>query len=329
MAALGAALTPDGLFYVRNHFPVPDTSAMDWQLLVDLWPGERPARAWSLAELHALPPHAVTVTLECAGNGRTTLEPPPEGTPWAFGAVSTAVFAGTSLRNLLGGDALRGKTVELLFLGADTGKVPTGETIRYGRSLSPEVALHPDTILAWEMNGQPLAPEHGQPLRLVVPRWYGVASVKWLNEIRAQDVPYEGYYQTTQYLYNGQEGVADGTPVTTMRVRSVIATPQEGQTLGREPQEICGSAWCGDAAVATVEVSADGGATWQTAELEPPHSDYAAAVWRLAWTPPHAGEFVLVARAGDADGRTQPLEQVWSEQGYGNNIAHRVTVRVD
>lgn len=327
MPVLDAPLTPDGLFYVRSHFAVPDVDPDRWRLLVDLYPGRQAARQFTLADLRAMAQHTVTVTLECAGNGRTTLDPAPAGTPWAFGAVSTAAFTGTAVRNLLDGD-LPSETAELLFLGADTGSIPTGETIRFGRSLTPDVALHPDTIVAWEMNGRPLPLEHGSPLRLVVPRWYGVASVKWLDEIRTLDAPYEGYFQTTQYLYNGQDGLPDGTAVTTMRVRSVIASPVSGQTVGMEPQVISGSAWSGDAPVARVEVSTDGGESWQTAVLDEPVSAYGSAVWRLNWTPAGVGDYELVARATDAHGNTQPLEQVWTEQGYGNNSVHRVRVSV-
>ncbi len=230
MSALAQPLTPDGLFYVRSHFPVPDIDPAAWRLRVDLQPGKRLPLDLSLASLQAFPRHSVTVTLECAGNGRTTLHPAPSGTPWAFGAVSTAEFTGTPVRSLLDLAGLRDDVAELLFLGADSGAIPGGETIRFGRSLTPDVALDPDTILAWALNGRPLPPEHGAPLRLVVPRWYGVASVKWLSDIRALAEPYEGYYQTTQYLYNGQAGLPDGTPVTTMRVRSVIAAPADNST---------------------------------------------------------------------------------------------------
>lgn len=326
MGALAAPVTPDGLFYVRNHFPVPTLDAAEWRLTVDLRPGDPPLHL-SLTDLAALPRHAVTVTLECAGNGRTTLTPPPPGTPWAFGAVGTAEFAGTPLRSLLSLSPVVDDVVELLFLGADRGRIPTGETVAFGRSLPPSVAFHPDTLLAWEMNGRSLPPEHGYPLRLVVPRWYGVASVKWLAEIRALSEPYRGYYQADQYLYNGQAGLPDGTPVTTMRVRAVIAEPQDAATV-TGPHVVSGTAWSGDGVITRVELSADGGATWIAADLGLPASPYAAVEWRARWTPDAPGALTLLARATDAAGNTQPLEPVWTAQGYGNNAVQRVRVTV-
>lgn len=329
LGALDAPLTPDGLFYVRNHFPVPALDAATWRLRLDLRPGAAEPLVLSLGELQTLPRHAVTVTLECAGNGRTTLDPAPAGTPWGFGAVGTAQFAGTPLRSLLALTDVVADAVELLFLGADSGRIPTGATVPFGRSLPPEVAFHEDTLLAWEMNGRPLPPEHGFPLRLVVPRWYGVASVKWLAEIRALAEPFQGYYQTDQYLYNGQRELPDGTPVTTMRVRAVIATPQDGARVRGREISITGTAWSGEAPVSRVEVSTDGAATWQAAELGAPASAYAATPWRFTWRPERPGTFTLVARATDAAGNTQPMEPVWTEQGYGNNGVQRVRVIVD
>jgi DMSO/TMAO reductase YedYZ molybdopterin-dependent catalytic subunit len=327
MSALAVPLTPEGLFYVRNHFPVPALDAAGYRLTVDWQPSDRPPQTYSLAELQAMTRHTVVVTLECAGNGRTTLDPPPAGTPWAFGAVGTASFTGVPLRSLFPPGGLLGEVIEVLFVGADSGRVPTGETIPFGRSLTPGVAAGEDVLLAWAMNGRPLPPEHGYPLRLVVPRWYGVASVKWLSEIRGLRRPFDGYYQTDQYLYNGQAGLPDGTPVTTMRVRSVIAAPADGAALPAGPVEIAGTAWSGDGTIARVEVSSDGGASWATAELLGGPSEYAAVGWRLAWSP-GPGVYELMARATDAAGLTQPLEPVWTQQGYGNNAAQRVRVVV-
>ena len=269
------------------------------------------------------------MTMECAGNGRTRMTPVPPGHPWELGAVSTARFTGVPLRDVLERAGVDGGAVEVAFAGADAGVTETGPPARFERSLPLDRAMDPDVLLAWEMNGEPLPPPHGFPLRLVVPGWYGVASVKWLAEIRVLDAPFDGFFQAERYVYRGEAGVADGTPVTRMRVRALIAQPGEGERLpAGAATEIRGTAWSGEAPVRRVEVSVDGGATWQDARLGDAESPYAAAPWSLAWTPPHAGRHLLLARATDEAGHVQPLEPVWNELGYGNNVVQRVEVEV-
>lgn len=326
LAALIEPITPTAAFYVRNHFPVPALDAGNYRLRLDLWPETAP-RELSPGDLRSLPKRTVTMTMECAGNGRTTLDPPVPGVRWGFGAVGTATFSGASLRDVIDAGSLPPDTVELLFIGADSGAVRPGEVAPFARSLPPEAALHPDTLLAWEMNGEPLTADHGHPLRLIVPRWYGVASVKWLVEVRALTEPFRGFYQADHYVYRDQAGSPDA-PVTTMRLRALIARPAEGETLPPGPVEIAGLAWSGEAPIAGVEISADGGRSWFAARLGEAPSPYAAVPWRAQWMPERPGDYTLIARAVDTTGERQPLETVWNAQGYGNNAAHRVRVQV-
>jgi DMSO/TMAO reductase YedYZ molybdopterin-dependent catalytic subunit len=325
--ALAEPLTPTDSFYVRNHFDVPTLDEREFRLRVGGLV-RRPLEL-SLEELRGFPERSVVATLECAGNGRALMAPPPKGTPWRFGAVSTARFTGTSLHNVL--EKARGllpAAVEVLFAGADRGEVSPGRAVTFERSLPPEVALRQDVLLAWQMNGEPLAPDHGRPLRLVVPGWYGVASVKWLVEISGIDRPFDGYYQREKYVYEGEPGTPDGEPVAAMRVRAAIAQPADGEKLATGPVQVTGTAWSGAGTVARVEVSSDGGRTWAEAALGTADSVYAAAPWRFTWIPPAPGDYVLVARATDSAGNIQPLEPVWNSHGYGNNVAQRVKVRL-
>jgi DMSO/TMAO reductase YedYZ molybdopterin-dependent catalytic subunit len=326
LPALLEPVTPTPLFYVRNHFDVPHLDEARFRLrLCGLV--ERPLEL-RMEDVRALPQSQVTATLECAGNGRTLMTPRPGGTPWGWGAVSTALFAGTPLREVLHLARLRPEAADLLFTGADRGKVAPGREEPFARSLPREAVGNPDVILAWEMNGEPLTADHGFPLRLVVPGWYGVASVKCLVEIRALAEPFRGYFQGERYVYEQERGVPDGAPVAEMWVRSLIARPIEGAELGIGPVEIAGVAWSGEGPVVRVDVSADGGATWAAAELEPADSPHAGVRWRFLWQPQGAGEYELLARAADAAGNEQPLDPVWNAHGYGNNVVQRVRVRM-
>ncbi|HUP19428.1 MAG TPA: sulfite oxidase [Gemmatimonadota bacterium] len=327
MAALAEPVVPNRLFYVRSHFDVPEIDPQAWRLSVG-GAVERPLEL-SLAELGDLPRREVAVTLECAGNGRTRMRPTPGGTPWDLDAVSTGRFAGASLGHVLDRAGVTDAVVEILFTGADRGEVEPGRTAAFERSLPVADASDPDTILAWEMNGEPLPPDHGRPVRLVVPRWYGVASVKWLERIEAIETPFEGFYQAEDYIYIGDPVAPDRAPVTTVRVRAVIARPEDGARLPAGSVEVAGTAWSGDAAVERVEVSVDGGATWAEAELGESAGPHAAVPWRWEWSPGGAGRHEVVARAADASGAVQPLAPLWNAQGYGNNGVQRVTVEVE
>jgi DMSO/TMAO reductase YedYZ molybdopterin-dependent catalytic subunit len=318
--------TPSHLTYVRNHFPRPELDVDTWRLQLEgaiIKP-----RAYSLTELQNLPTKTLCITLECAGNGRRGMNPHPKGTPWGYGAVSAFEVTGTSLSNVLDPVDLQESVVELSFRGADEGKVEPGRSAPYVRSLPREVSLHPDTMLVWAMNGEPLSPDHGFPLRLHVPGWYGMAAVKWLTEIRALTEPFEGFFQTQHYVYREETGTPDGEPVREMRVRSLIAQPKGEETLKIGETEIAGAAWSGMGDITQVEISTDAGASWEMAKLHTPGSTYAPMRWTYTWAPEIPGTYTLLSRATDSSGETQPLDQRWNRLGYGNNGVQAVEIKL-
>jgi DMSO/TMAO reductase YedYZ molybdopterin-dependent catalytic subunit len=316
----------EGALFVRTHFGVPSLRAEDHRLQV-VGAVERPLML-GLAELRRWPARRVEVTLECAGNGRSLVEPRPPGTPWGLGAAGTAVFEGVALADVLREAGVAAGAVEVLAVGRDAGTVASGSTVRFERSLPLAVALGPDVLLARAMNAAPLAPEHGHPLRLVVPGWYGVASVKWLDRIELLRQPFTGWFQRDTYVYQGQSGVADGSPVGAMRLRSLLTFPAEGATLPVAPVVLRGVAWSGTGSVVSVAWSADDGASWDEGTLEPARGSWLPRRWRATWTPPAPGAHTLLCRARDEGGAEQPLRPAWNRLGYGNNAAHRVRVSV-
>jgi DMSO/TMAO reductase YedYZ molybdopterin-dependent catalytic subunit len=325
MGVLSEPVTPAALVYVRNHFAVPEVDSESWRLRIG-GSVEQPMTL-SLADLQAMKTETVTMVLECAGNGRDTMVPQPPGTPWRVGAASTASFTGVALADVLAIAHPQPEAVEVLFRGADRGKVDRDRTETYERSLPVEVVGRPGPILAWEMGGEPLTAQHGAPLRLVVPGWYGMASVKWLIEIEFIDEPFRGFYQFERYIYASEDAIPDGTPVSAIRVRSVIASPRHDEPLAAGPVEVTGTAWSGEGPIARVEVSTDGGATWADAELGEAAGTEGFVPWRFDWGA-EPGDHELVARATDTAGNRQPLEPVWNRWGYGNNTVHRVAITV-
>jgi DMSO/TMAO reductase YedYZ molybdopterin-dependent catalytic subunit len=317
---------PDSEFFVRSHFEAPAIDPRGWQCRV-VGAVVRPL-SLDLAGLRGLTPRRLTVTLECAGNGRTLLRPAVPGAPWRLGAAGTAEFEGVALADVLARARPRADAVEVAFRGADEGEVGGGRRVRFERSLPMDVARHPDTLLAWTMNGRPLTQEHGAPVRLIVPGWYAVASVKWLVGIEALTEPFHGWFQGENYVYRGSSVHPENTPVTRMRVRAVVARPADGAIVPRGPLDIAGSAWSGEAPITGVALSVDGGATWDNAALEPAAHPCAATAWHARVTLPAPGPIKILARATDAAGNVQPLDAPWNRLGYGNNAAHPVRVTV-
>ncbi|HSJ06602.1 MAG TPA: sulfite oxidase [Longimicrobiales bacterium] len=312
LPALDAAVTPSALVYVRCNFDIPVVDAAAWTLSLEGCCA-RP-EVLTLDRLGAMSHREVHATVECAGNGRKLMNPVPSGTPWGLGAVSTVVFGGTPLRYVLELCGLDPAAVEIVCEGADRGTVDDGRAVRFVRSLPREQALHPDTLVAWTLNGEPLEPAHGYPLRLVVPGWYGVASVKWLTRLIAVTAPFTGHFQTERYVYLDHPEYEQRAPVTFMHVRSLITSPYEGAAIRvGEPGTIRGIAWSGFGAVRRVDVSTDEGAAWRPARLRPAASPWAAANWECDWSPQHAGEQVLMARAEDTAGGSSP----WTPRGTG------------
>jgi DMSO/TMAO reductase YedYZ molybdopterin-dependent catalytic subunit len=326
LPALQEGITPTGLTYVRNHFSVPALEAQSWGLRIS--GAIAHPQVFSLADIQAMPARTQVLTLECAGNGRIWMDPQPEGTPWDLGAVSVINVTGTSLSNVMKVAGIKPGVVELSFQGADSGEIPPGRLVNYMRSLPLEMALHPETMLVWAMNGEPLPPDHGFPVRLHVPGWYGMAAVKWLVGIEALTEPFEGYFQTEQYTYREEAGTPEAEPVREMRVRSLITFPQTGATLAMGPIEVEGIAWSGKGSVTTIEFSTDAGKVWKQVDVQYPQEKFAPANWTFNWVPEGYGKINLLSRASDSSGETQPLKHRWNRLGYGNNGVQSVEITI-
>ena len=330
LEALRWDVTPVGLHYLLTHYDIPEVDPDAWRLEVDGLV-ERPL-SLSLADLRDRPAVELAVTMECAGNGRAHVEPHVVSQPWLLEAVGTARWRGTPLAPLLEEAGAREGAVEVLFTGLDRG-VEGGEEQAYARSLPLADALAGDALLAYEINGVPLPPQHGFPLRLVVPGWYGMASVKWLSRISLLAEPFDGYQMRHSYRLR-QEEDEDGVPLSRIQVRSLLVPPGIPDFLTRarvvEAGEcvLRGRAWSGQGEVTSVEVSTDGGVTWAQAELAPAAlGRFAWRGWSFAWDA-EPGEWELCSRAGDSAGNAQPLEPPWNVGGYANNAVQRVPVTV-
>jgi sulfane dehydrogenase subunit SoxC len=328
LEALRRDVTPPGLHYVLTHFDIPDIDSASWHLRIS-GAVER-ALELSMAALRKDPAITVPVTLECAGNGRSLLTPRPMSQPWVMEGVGTAHWTGVPLAYLLGKAGVLENAVEVVFTGADAG-VQGGVPHHYARSLPIREALRADVVLAYKMNGTELPPQHGYPLRLVVPGWYGMASVKWLQSIEVVTAPFAGYQQRVAYRFQDSADDA-GTPVSRIRVRSLMVPPGVPDFFTRKriltpgPVLLQGRAWSGEGAVTGVEVGIDG--TWLPAQLDKPAGGFAWRKWTLPWVA-DPGVHELSCRATDATGATQPLEQNWNYQGLGNNMVQRVSVMVE
>jgi sulfane dehydrogenase subunit SoxC len=327
LEALRYPVTPVGLHYLLIHFDVPEVDPDDWRLTVR---GEQELTL-VLDDLKQRPRSEMTVTMECAGNGRARLEPRPVSQPWLLEAVGTARWGGTPLRPLLAEAGVGQSAVEVLFTGLDRG-IDGGIEQAYQRSLTVEEALRDDLLLAYEMNGAPLPPQHGFPLRLVVPGWYGMTSVKWLSEIDVLDEPFDGFQQAQAYRMR-QEEDEEGTPLERIVPRSLFVPPGIPEFFSRDrsaeagEHEIRGRAWSGLAPIAGVQFSADGGSSWDDAELEPQEERWAWRGWRYRWDA-EPGSHVLCSRARDERGNEQPVDPSWNLGGYANNAVQTVNVTV-
>jgi len=326
-ALIGGVVMPNTHFYVRNHFQIPVLDPATWQLdvggLVD-----RPL-GLTLRDLHNMPSQTLIVTLECAGNGRSLLAPRVEGEQWGLGAVSTAEWTGVPLVEVLDRAGIRAGAREVLFRGADGGKVDgQSESIRFERSLKLDEARDSQVLLAYTMNGEPLPIQHGHPLRVIVPSWYGIASVKWLTEIAVIGGAFGGHFQAARYFYESErDGQVVREPVTLQRVRALITEPGPDEEVGHGELAIRGVAWSGAAPIARVEVSVSGG-PWQEARLVSDRKRHSWQWWELITHVDGRGPTTLRARATDLAGRTQPERPEWNRLGYGANAIHEVPVRL-
>ena len=327
LEALRFPVTPVGLHYLLIHYDVPIVEPDSWRLAVS---GEREL-SLGLEELRARPAAELTVTMECAGNGRARFDPRPISQPWLNEAIGTARWRGTPLRPLLEEGGVPAGTVEVLFTGLDRG-IEGGEEQAFQRAVPLDDALRDEVLLAYEMNGEPLPPQHGYPLRLVVPGWYGMTNVKWLERIEFLDRPFDGYQNAMGYRLRQAED-DEGEPLSRMQPRSLLVPPGIPEFLTRDRTVPAGEvvlegrAWSGLPPVEAVEVSVDGGSTWAPAELEPEGERWAWRGWSFRWDA-RPGEHVLCSRARDETGNEQPDEPPWNLGGYANNSVQTVRVTV-
>jgi DMSO/TMAO reductase YedYZ molybdopterin-dependent catalytic subunit len=308
---LDGFITPTNSFYVRTHFPIPKIDKQTWRLRVE---GEvEKSFEISYDELLKMDSTKIPATLECAGNNRNFLEPKVKGVQWRLGAVSTAEWTGVVLSMLLDRAVVRPSAHEVILEGADRGKPddpksPAGE-LKFAWSIPLEKAS--SVLLAYKMNDVDLPPEHGFPVRAIVPGWYGMASIKWLQRIIVTDQPFTGYFQTLDYAFWKRRGdMIERVPLSELQTKAEIARPAEGEIVPANSHvRVHGAAWTTNGEIIKVELSTDGGSTWGDAKLLGEAKPNAWRLWEFNWkTPAAAGKHALIARATDSRGRTQPAE---------------------
>lgn len=320
-------ITPIDRFFVRCHTYTPKINLSEWSLKID-GKVDRPATL-TLDDLKKLPRVELVAVLECAGNGRRFYEPHVAGTQWAFGSVGNGRWTGVRLRDVLAKAGVQSSAKQVLCDGAD---VPLGKMPDFQRTITVEKALHPDTLLAYEMNGQPLPVEHGFPLRVIAPGWASDSWVKWLQHMEVLDHEFDGFWMKSAYRHPPQP-VAPGTavdpaamvPVTDLNVKSVLASPDGWAKPGTV--RVQGTAWSNSSPVSRVDVSTDGGKTWKAAKLGGRRTQYGWRLWQMDWKAA-AGTYTLLARATNEAGQTQPLTEQWNPSGYLWNVAQPVSILV-
>jgi DMSO/TMAO reductase YedYZ molybdopterin-dependent catalytic subunit len=322
--------TPTEQFYVRSHFAVPTVDAKSYRLKVE-GAVEKPLEL-SFDDLARLKVNEKPLTLECAGNGRVFLTPAAAGLQWGLGAVGTAAWAGPTLKSVLELAGMKKDAVDVVLEGADKGTINSDPkspgVIPFARSLPLDKAMKPEVLLAVRMNEKPLTAAHGYPVRAVVGGWYGMASVKWLSRILVTTKPFRGFFQSLDYSYFERvHGEPTLVPVTKLLPKASIAMPATGNVVpAGKPVAISGWAWAGEAKVAKVEVSIDGGSSWAGAKLVGEEAPFCWRKWELDWTPTRVGPAKLLARATDDAGNTQPAERDPDRRTY--MINHLVPVEI-
>jgi DMSO/TMAO reductase YedYZ molybdopterin-dependent catalytic subunit len=328
---LDSFITPTESFYVRTHFPVPKIDKSKWRLRIE-GEIENPFQLF-YDDLLKIESRTVPVTLECAGNNRNFLRPEVKGFQWGLGAVGTAEWTGVPLSLILDRAGVKPAAQEVILEGVDGGtledpKSPPGP-VKFARSIPLAKARH-DVLLVYRMNGRELPPEHGYPVRAVVPGWYAVASIKWLQRIIVIAGDFNGYYQTIDYAYWRRDGdLARLTSLSELQVKAQIANPSANETVARDSVvPVRGAAWTSDGVITQVELSADGGANWNPTRLIGTATPGAWRLWQFDWhTPSQPGKQILIARATDSRGRTQPATR---DRDHGTYmINHLLPVEVE
>jgi DMSO/TMAO reductase YedYZ molybdopterin-dependent catalytic subunit len=311
-------VTPNRLFFVRNHFPVPASiDSASWKLSIEGLVDRPLTLTWQ--DLLAMPQRNVFATVECAGNGRSFLHERHPGVQWGAGAIGHAEWTGVPLSTVLEKVGVKRDAVEVLFEGADQGSESDHpEPMHFQRSLPLVKALDRDTLLVTRMNGELLTPAHGAPVRLFVPGWYGVASVKWLRRIELLAQPFHGYYQSVKYTVQRRnaKGALDTEILGPMAVKAEMVRPEDDAVLGVGTNRLFGIAWAGEEALGKVEVSVDNGRTWSEADLLTPSAKYCWSLWEYLWEVAKPGDYALLVRATSASGRGQPTEHDPLNGGY-------------
>jgi DMSO/TMAO reductase YedYZ molybdopterin-dependent catalytic subunit len=322
-------IVSDQLFYRRNHFSYPGFASSFYFLPIE---GQvYTPRVFSLQEIYSMPSKTIKVVLECSGDKREYFKPSVFGEQWGKGAISQGVWKGVSLRTLLEYTGLLDHAKEIVFEGYDNGQRPDSNKLyNFSRSLPIEKALDLDTIIAYEYNNQPIPFKHGFPLRLIVPEWYAMASVKWIRKIIVSDKEFNGPFQAVDYVYYpNQENDNEKVPVTTINVNSTIQYPLNMQLLHTGTYVINGIAWTGEGQISKVEISIDGGQTWNNCKLISSAEKHAWVRWNYPWNAHKKGEYSIKSKASDSKGNVQPLEPIWNRKGYGYNAIDHIKVKVE
>ena len=324
-------ITSNDAHYVRSHLSVPNVELNNWNLTVE---GEvnRPLKL-TMRDIRGFQEVTRTVTLECSGNGRAFADPPVAGLQWEKGAVGTARWTGIPLRDVLMKAQVQPNAKHVILNGAD---MPIRAVPDFVRSIPIEKAMHPDTILAYRMNGAALPVLHGFPLRLIVPGWEAAASTKWIVDIQISEAEASGFFMQTAYRIPNRP-IAPGTlvdpkdtiPYTALSVKSIFTSPLDGAMVPMGSSiQLRGFAWAGEADITQVDVSTDAGSTWNIAVLDNDKARYSWRRFRYLWKPPAAKSFVVMSRATDSQGRTQPMVASWNPSGYLYNVADKIQINV-
>jgi DMSO/TMAO reductase YedYZ molybdopterin-dependent catalytic subunit len=332
-STLDGHLVPNEQFYVRSHFATPKIDPRTYKLRIE-GAVEQPLEI-GYDELRSLGRKTATALLECAGNSRVFLTPKAKGVAWELGAVGNAEWTGVPLAAVLKRARLKDSAVDIVLEGADSGDVKdepkAPANLPFARSLPRAKALEPEILLAYQMNGTELPTSHGYPVRAVVPGWYAVASVKWLTRIIALEKPFNGFHQTIDYsFWTEDHGLPTLVPVTELQVKSEIARPEFHEVVpANSIYRVHGAAWTGESEISRVEVSTNGGATWQPARLAVNMGRHAWRLWEYAWrTPANRARVTLMSRATDQAGHRQPLTHDRKRGSYMVNNVLPIEVEV-
>jgi DMSO/TMAO reductase YedYZ molybdopterin-dependent catalytic subunit len=333
--APGKYLTDSSRLFVRDHTSTPRIDAHGYRLAV-FGDGLRESRTeagavgLSLADLRSLRRTTITAVHECTGNGRsyfdTQQHQPAAGTQWTMGAVGAVTWTGVRLADLFARIGLAPDAVDVMATGLDPHYVSGGVDYGAVRRPFPVAKALGDALLAWEMNGRTLLPDHGFPLRLVLPGWVGIASIKWLGSLEVARRPLTSPWNTKWYRMTGPSYPADSPPLTVLPVRTAWELPAFADLPADAGKLLHGRSWSGAGRIAKVDVSTDGGGTWLPAQLTEPGQAWTR--WRFRWPGATTGQHTLMARATDVAGRTQPLVTPYNDGGYFFDAVVRQQVRV-